>query len=148
MSAIDRDKAIEALEAFHDVLPTSQERDTAFSALNIIRAQDVISDAPPLDGAPVGQVLTREMLDEVIGSIVSPDMPTSDVQFWAMGELRDALLAKFGAAPQVRECPTNHFAPDGKAWDEGSRNVSGTSDYFTCAFCPDCGADLETEVKA
>ena len=42
-----------------------------------------------------------------------------------------------------RECPTNHFAPDGKAWDEGSRNVSGTAAYFTCKFCPDCGAPLD-----
>ena len=68
----------------------------------------------------VGQVLTREMLDEVFREAFKRDEVAKQDGFeqvsWVNGyatcgvSVRDALLAKFGAAPQVKMC---RCAPDG-----------------------------------
>ena len=114
-----------------------------------------------LDGAPVESVL------------IDVKMPLKWVEMWAKDEpwnnpnlgvycqsedvviyrCRDALLAKFGAVAQVRECPTGHVAPNGQKWDdfewficEGGEDYekwTATDDGIIYAFCPDCGAPLD-----
>lgn len=59
---IDRSAAIAALEAWHDVLPSHEERETAWSALNIVRAIDI--HQPP----------STELL-EVLSAFAGKDQP-------------------------------------------------------------------------
>ena len=106
-----------------------------------------------LDGAPVGQVLTREMCDAILatmegdGTLADFDEDDAIDVLLILAKFRDALLAKFGAAPQVRECPTNHGwinhnVPGAAEWEPWRGFRKGRDHVFK--FCPDCGAALET----
>ena len=108
-----------------------------------------------LDGAPVGQVLTREILDEMFRETFKRDEAAKqdgcEQVSWVNGyatcgvSVRDALLAKFGAAPQVREC--DHKTPDGELWREVTQWTTGdnTDTFYNweAKFCPDCGQSLK-----
>ena len=96
-----------------------------------------LAELRKLDGAPapVGQVLTRADVESLRNDLASLSAVTRATGMWEAYEAHnigvkrlDALLDKFGAAPQVRECPRDHQV----LLEVGFK------------FCGTCGAALET----